>query len=118
MYPSIVMQVIAAKPLAARESFELTSPKVKELGCAVYVHVIEHQVTHEGAHRISYAFEGKDQVKGWVTAIGKDGALNLTLGCGGSRNLAASRDFRRRGANGAASDPLELSTHRLVLSWG
>ena len=45
-------------------------------------------------------------------------ALNLTLGCGGSRKLAASRDFRRRGANGAASDPLELSTHRLVLAWG
>ena len=87
-----VMQVIAAKPLAARESFELTSPKVKELGCGVYIHVTEHQLTHEGAHRIAYAFEGKDQVKGWVTAIGKDGALNLTLGVVEARRTSSFGD--------------------------
>jgi len=74
-----VMQVVAAKALVAREHFDLTSPKVKDLAAGAYVHVMEARPTSDGAQRIAFAMEGKDVVKGWVTAISKDGALNLDV---------------------------------------
>lgn len=74
-----VMEVTAAKALTAREDFDLTSPKVKDLPAGAHVHAIDVRQTGDGAHRIAFAMEGKDAVKGWVTAITKEGALNLNI---------------------------------------
>lgn len=82
-----VMNVVAPKALVAREEFDLASPKVKELASGTTVHVLETRKTSDGAHRISYAFEGKDVLKGWVTAIAKDGALNLNIDVAEARRV-------------------------------
>lgn len=90
-----VMQVIAAKALVAREGLDLASPKVKDLAAGAYVHVKEIEKTFDGAYRIGYAMEGKDVIKGWVTAISKDGALNLNVAVAEARrgmNLSADVD--------------------------
>jgi len=80
-----VMHVVAPKALVAREGFDLTTPKVKDLAAGAYVHVMETRQTSDGAYRVAFAMEGKDVVKGWVTAISKDGALNLNIDIAESR---------------------------------
>ena len=82
-----MMQVIAAKALVARKGFDLASDKVKDLAAGAFVHVMETAQTSDGAHRIGFAYEGEDRIAGWVTAISKDGALNLNVVVPESRRL-------------------------------
>ena len=74
-----VLEVIAAKPLAARAAFELTSGKAGEVACKALIHVLEARATADGAFRVAYALEGSDATKGWVTGVTKDGTVNLQL---------------------------------------
>jgi hypothetical protein len=85
-----VCEVIAAKPLAARAAFELTSAKAGEVACKAMIHVLEAKETADGAHRVAYASAGSDSPKGWVTAITKDGTVNLSLVKDVKATLAAS----------------------------
>ena len=75
-----VMEVIASKSLVARENFDTASKKVTDLASGAYVHLLEARQTTDGAYRIAYAMEGRDAIKGWVTAIAKTGELNLSIG--------------------------------------
>ena len=74
-----ILQMIAAKPLVARASCDLTSDKAGDLAPDAYVHIVESKKMSDGAYRVSYALEGKDEIKGWVTAITKDGQNNLDI---------------------------------------
>jgi hypothetical protein len=96
-----VLQVIAAKPLAARDAFDLTSGKAGELAVNAFVHAFEARATADGAWRIGYAPEGASTIKAWVTAVTKDGTENLALLVGrraGSSNGAGASASARSGA--------------------
>ena len=96
-----VCVVSAAKALAAREAFELTSGKAGELPVGGSFHVCEVRETADGAQRIAYAPEGSDDVKGWVTAITKDGTVNVALKSGGSSGAGAAADPTPTGSGGS-----------------
>ena len=91
-----VLQVIAAKPLAARDAFDLTSGKAGELAVNAFVHAFEARATADGAWRIGYAPEGASTIKAWVTAVTKDGTENLAL-------LVGRRAGSSNGAGASAS---------------
>ena len=99
-----VCEVTAAKPLAAREAFELTSGKAGELAVGAFFHVLEVRETADGAQRVAYAAEGTETVQGWVTLITKDGTENLRL-CKGRRAAAPASP-----TGGAATSPGPGST--------
>lgn len=99
-----VMEVVAAKALAAREAFELTSGKAGELPVGAFVHLLEARETADGASRVAFAPEGTETVKGWVTAITKDGVENFALAKGRRAPAAA--------AGGAAGQVRGAATRR------
>ena len=74
-----VLEVVAPKPLAARAQFELTSGKAGEVACKALIHVLDARETADGAFRVAYALEGGSAIKGWVTAVTKDGTENVVL---------------------------------------
>ena len=88
-----VLEVIAAKPLAARAAFELTSDKAGEVACKALIHVLDARETADGAIRVAYCAEGASAVKGWVTAVTKDGTINLAL----------VKDFKAHKASGGSA---------------
>ena len=130
-----VCEVIAAKPLAARAAFELTSAKAGEVACKAMIHVLEAKETADGAHRVAYASAGSDSPKGWVTAITKDGTVNLSLVKDVKATLAASAvtsggvdspaptggaataSARRKGSGAKGSAGGGTCVRRCVLRW-
>ena len=127
-----VLEVAAAKPLAARDAFELTSGKAGELAVGAFVHVIEARATADGAWRIGYASEGTEYVKAWVTAVTKDGVENLAMrvgrraagaeqtggggGANGTARVADSPKGKRAGDGAAGADEVPPAAARLLLA--
>ena len=96
-----VLEVIAAKALAAREAFALTSGKAGELAVGAFVHLLEAKQTADGAYRVSYAMEGTETVRGWVTAITKDGNANFAL----VKDYRAHKASDAAGGGSSSDDP-------------
>lgn len=97
-----VCEVTAAKALAARDAFELTSGKAGELAVGVYFHVMEARETADGAHRVAYALEVR----------------TVTAAAGPEASRDSSRGTRARSAAVARVLPPACCSLRLLAAHG